>query len=143
VSPGNIVANLASRTIAKSQSHCPWQPTSQSALRLYLPQPWADDPARRAHAGVPDGVTFQTKPQIALVQIRAAIEAGVPTAAVLADAGYGVDTAFRDGITELGVAYVVGIQTSTILWSPGTEPVAAKTLERARAATLNATLPPQ
>lgn len=56
--------------------------------RLHLLQPWADDPARRTKAGVPDDVTFQTRPQIALAQTRAAIEAGVPTATVLADAGY-------------------------------------------------------
>ena len=75
---------------------------------------------------MPDDVTFQTRPQIALAQIRAAIEAGVPTATVLADAGYGVDTAFRDGITQLGLAYVVGIQTSTSLWPPGAEPLPPK-----------------
>jgi SRSO17 transposase len=68
--------------------------------RLYLPEPWANDPARRARAGVPDGVPFQTKPQIALAQIRAAHAAGVPRACVLADAGYGVDTEFRDGINR-------------------------------------------
>ena len=96
------------------------------AHRLYLPQPWADNPARRVQAGIPDDVAFQTKPQIALAQIRAAIEAGVTTATVLADAGYGVDTAFRDGITELGLAYIVGIQTSTSLWPPGTEPLPPK-----------------
>lgn len=96
------------------------------AHRLYLPQPWADDPARRAQAGIPDNVAFQTKPQIALAQIRAAIEAGVPKATLLADAGYGVDTAFRDGITGLGLAYVVGIQTSTSLWPPGAEPLPPK-----------------
>ena len=96
------------------------------AHRLYLPQPWADDPIRRARAGVPDEVVFQTKPQIALVHIRAAIQAGVPKAPVLADAGYGIDTAFRDGITELGLAYVVGIQSHTSLWPPGTGPLPPK-----------------
>ena len=96
------------------------------AHRLYLPQPWADDPIRRARAGVPDEVAFQTKPQIALAHIRAAVHAGVPTAPVLADAGYGIDTAFRDGITELGLAYVVGIQSHTSLWPPGTEPLPSK-----------------
>ena len=49
------------------------------AHRLYLPQPWADDALRRAKAGVPDDVAFQTKPQIALEQIRAAVTAGVPS----------------------------------------------------------------
>jgi SRSO17 transposase len=96
------------------------------AYRLYLPEAWADDPARRGRAGVPDDVVFQTKPQIALAQIRTALNAGVAPAMVLADAGYGVDTAFRDGITGLGLAYVVGIQSSTSLWPPGKEPLAPK-----------------
>ena len=93
------------------------------AHRLYLPQTWANDPARRTRAGVPDDVAFQTKPQIALAQISAAVAAGLPTATVLTDAGYGIDTAFRDGITELGLTYVVGIQSHTSLWPPGTEPL--------------------
>ena len=96
------------------------------AHRLYLPPAWTDEPARRARAGVPDDVAFQTKPQIALTQIRAAMAAGVPQATILADAGYGVDTAFRDGITALGLAYAVGIQSSTSLWPPGTQPLPAK-----------------
>src|ERR1700693_886388 len=62
------------------------------AHRLYLPQAWADDAQRRGRAGVPADVALQTKPQIALAQIRAALAAGVPSAPVLADAGYGVDT---------------------------------------------------
>jgi SRSO17 transposase len=96
------------------------------AYQLYLPQAWADDPARRRKAGVPDDIAFQTKPQIALGQMRAALLAGVPRAVVLADAGYGVDAAFRDGITELGLPYVVGIQSSTTLWPPGEAPLPPK-----------------
>src|SRR5881397_3856829 len=46
------------------------------AYRLYLPQEWADDPARRKTAGVPEEITFQTKPEIALDQLRTAAEAG-------------------------------------------------------------------
>jgi SRSO17 transposase len=96
------------------------------AYRLYLPQAWADDLDRRRKAGVPEEDAFQTKPQIALEQIRAARDAGLPPATVLADAGYGVDTEFRDGITELGLLYVVGIHSSSSLWAPGTAPLPPK-----------------
>ena len=96
------------------------------AHHLYLPAEWADDPARRGRAGVPDDVAFQTKPEIALDQIRAALAAGVPPAAVLADAAYGVDTVFRDGITGLGLTYSVGVQPLTPLWPPGTGPLPPK-----------------
>ena len=54
---------------------------------------WAVDEARRKAAGVPDDVTFQTKPKIALAQIRAALAAGVAPGVLLTDAGYGADGA--------------------------------------------------
>ncbi len=96
------------------------------AYRLYLPQDWSEDPDRRAAAGVPDDVIFQTKPQIALDQLRAARAAGIDATFVLADAGYGNDTDFRDGITEIGLPYAVGIQSATTLWPPGVEPLPPK-----------------
>ncbi len=96
------------------------------AWRLYLPQAWADDAERRAKAGVPEAVCFATKPQIALDQIAAAQADGIPPGIVLADAGYGVDTGFRDGITALGLAYVVGVQSSASLWPPGQAPLPVK-----------------
>ncbi len=96
------------------------------AWRLYLPEGWANDPDRRAKAGVPENVRFHTKPEIALDQIRTSLAAGVPSGVVLADAGYGVDTVFRSGLTGLGLPYVVGIQSSTSLWPPGTGPLPPK-----------------
>ena len=96
------------------------------AYRLYLPHEWCDDPARRTQAGIPDDIVFQTKPQIALDQLRGAVAAGINAAFVLADAGYGNDTDFRDGITEIGLPYAVGIQATTTLWPPGTEPLPPK-----------------
>lgn len=73
------------------------------ACRLYLPEAWTEDEARRKKAGVPDEIAFATKPQIALDQIGQAIEDGVPKGIVLADAGYGNDSGFRSGVTELGL----------------------------------------
>jgi SRSO17 transposase len=96
------------------------------AWRLYLPEGWANDPTRRAKAGVPEDVVFRTKPEIALDQIRTALSTGVPGGVVLADAGYGVDTAFRTGLTAMGLSYIVGIQSSTSLWPPGMEPLPPK-----------------
>jgi SRSO17 transposase len=96
------------------------------ALRLYLPETWADDAERRKKAGVPETITFQTKPLIALDQIGQAIKDGVPQGIVLADAGYGNDTSFRSGLTDLKLAYAVGIQGSTAVWMPGTEPLPAR-----------------
>src|SRR5919107_4633693 len=93
------------------------------AYRLYLPEGWADDPARRAMAGVPEEVAFATKPAIALEQIRRALADGVPPGVVLADAGYGIDTEFRTGLTALDLLYVVGVQASISLWPPGTGPL--------------------
>ena len=68
-------------------------------------------PSAARQAGVPEEVEFQTKPEIALEQIRQAMEAEVPVGVVLADAGYGNGTQFRTALTELGLQYVVGIES--------------------------------
>src|SRR5262245_5433448 len=70
------------------------------AWRLYLPEIWANDRQRRKQAGIPSDIGFETKPQIALKQIRKAVEDGIPTAPVLTDAAYGNDSQFRTTITE-------------------------------------------
>jgi len=79
------------------------------AYRLYLPQEWAEDAARREKAHVPEEITFKTKPQIALEQIRWACAAGVPRGVVLIDASYGSNSALRTGISALALSYVAGI----------------------------------
>lgn len=93
------------------------------SYRLYLPQDWAADPARRKKAGVPEDVAFATKPEIALAQIRAAVQAGMPQGVVLMDAGYGTETRLRTAITALGLSYIAGIQPHTSVWAPGTGPL--------------------
>ena len=72
---------------------------------------------------MPDGVRFQTKPQIALDQLRQALADEVDPAVVLADAAYGNDSGFRDEIEQLGLEYVVGVQSSTTVWKPGQGPL--------------------
>jgi SRSO17 transposase len=96
------------------------------AHRLYLPASWAQDAARRKKAGVPAGVVFETKPQIALGQIAKALEAGTPRGVVLADAGYGHDGGFRAGVSALGLTYGVGVLGALSVWPPGDEPLPAK-----------------
>lgn len=109
--------------VAVSLSVATWSSSLPIAYSLYLPEVWANDKRRRKEAGIPKEVQFQTKPQIALGQIRAAVEEKVPKGVVVADAGYGVDGAFRRGITELGLEYVVGVQSSMTVWKPGMNPL--------------------
>lgn len=95
-------------------------------FQLYLPKEWAEDAARREKAGVPEDIVFATKPQIALQQLKQLLADGLPPHAVLADAGYGVDTAFRQGVSDLGLAYMVGITSAVRVWPPGVEPLPPK-----------------
>ena len=96
------------------------------AWRLYLPETWAKDPERRRKARIPREVRFETKPQIALKQIRQAVEDDISPAPVLADAAYGNDSQFRSGVTALELNYVLGIQSSTTVWKPGQAPLPPK-----------------
>ena len=79
------------------------------ALRLYLPESWAKDAARRAKTAVPKDVSFQPKWRIALAEIARIREHGVRFGTVLADAGYGVCADFRQGLTEMNLRWAVGI----------------------------------
>jgi SRSO17 transposase len=79
------------------------------AWRLYLPEAWANDPARRKKAKIPESITFRTKMDIALDEIDRLIAAGVPDAPILADAGYGKSTEFREALTTRGKLYAVGV----------------------------------
>ena len=71
------------------------------------------DQARRHNAKIPGTIAFQTKPEIALEQIKAARMAGLPQGVVLMDAGYGNDTRLRTEIGTLGMSYVAGIGPNT------------------------------
>jgi SRSO17 transposase len=112
--------------VAVSLSVATWSSSLPIGYRLYLPKEWSEDGERRDKTEVPAEVEFQTKPEIALEQIRAAVAAKVPRGVVMADAAYGINTEFRDELTTLGLEYAVGVQSSMTVWEPGKQPLPAK-----------------
>jgi SRSO17 transposase len=102
---------LVSLTLANNEVPVP------IALRLYLPEIWAQDSERRRKACIPDNVGFQPKWKIALDEIRRVLAAGVSFGDVLADAGYGVCAAFRHGLSELGLTWAVGVSADQLVFA--------------------------
>ena len=92
------------------------------AYQLYLPKDWAADGVRRRKAGVPGTITFKTKPEIALDQLRWAVDSGLPRGVVVMDSGYGTDSDMRAAITALELQYVAGIQGNAKVWTHGRMP---------------------
>jgi SRSO17 transposase len=101
---------LVSVTLAKDDVPLP------IALRLYLPEAWANDSKRRAKVEVPDDIAFRPKWRIALDEVRRLNDAGVRFGTVLADAGYGVCAEFRRGLSDMGLHWAVGITSELTLY---------------------------
>ena len=122
--------------VAVSLSLCNDNASIPVAYRLYLNQEWASDKKRRKAAKVPTDISFQKKWQIALEQIRDAKKSGYPTAPVVADAGYGSTTEFREGLDALGLRYAVGVIKTTTVWTTNNRapkpPLPQKTMGRPR-----------
>jgi SRSO17 transposase len=98
---------------------------------IYLPREWCQDPERRLEAGIPDSVTFATKPQLAQRMLSRAREAGVPAAWVTGDSVYGKDRRLRMWLEEQEQPFVLGVACSEPLWAAterGPSPVRADQL---------------
>lgn len=79
--------------------------------RLYLPQAWADDRERCKKSGIPAGVAYQPKWQLALAMLRRVHTNGL-SGTVLADSLFGTVTEFRQQLAAEGWTYCVGIDST-------------------------------
>jgi SRSO17 transposase len=84
--------------------------------RLYLPESWANDPQRRAEAGIPEDLRFRKKWELAVEMIDEARGWELTDRIVVADAGYGDATAFREELEKRKLRYAVGVQSNTGVW---------------------------
>lgn len=116
------VGKTANCQVAVSVSLASEKASVPVAWRLYLPKSWCEDRQRCAEVGVPEDIKFSTKAEIALEQLQQCCEREMPRGIVLADAGYGNDHAFREGLDKLMLSYVVGIKGNTSVWGPGVKP---------------------
>lgn len=96
-----------SLTVATEHAHLPVD------MQLYMPQSWADDPARRERAKIPGELEYRPKWQIAVEMFENALAAGIPLGVVLADADYGNKSEFRERLEALGLEYAVAVQKTT------------------------------
>ncbi|MFJ1616156.1 IS701 family transposase [Streptomyces sp. NPDC088251] len=78
--------------------------------RLFVPQEWQDDAGRRARAGMPEEVRHREKWRLALDLIDEAISWGLAPQVIVADAGYGQNNAFRQGLADRGLDFVVAVR---------------------------------
>ena len=88
--------------------------------RLYLPEEWCDELARRRKAKIPDEIVFETKPQLAGNLCEQAAGWQLPAAPILADTAYGDDAGFRTRLAELELEYVVAVRAETSVYGPET-----------------------
>jgi SRSO17 transposase len=95
--------------IAVSVHHVGEQGNAPLGWRLYLPESWTKDAERRKEAGIPEELVFRKKWELALDIIDQIRDWGLPDQVVLADAGYGDGTEFREELEKRGLAYAVGV----------------------------------
>jgi len=86
---------------------------------LYLPREWTDDPLRLSEAGVPKGVGFATKGELAKAMLGRAFEAGVPARWIVADTVYGMTRGLRGWLEKRERSYVLAVTSSKGVYHEG------------------------
>jgi SRSO17 transposase len=110
---------------------------------LYLPEEWANDPERRAAAGVPEKVAFTNKVELAKRMLERAFEAGVPARWVLADSFYGRSHEFRAWLEKRGRAYAVMVPKTNAVPLRGGKKKIEQLAERLGEDAYSEVLPPE
>jgi len=95
--------------------------------RLYLPESWAPDAARRTEAAVPEAVVFLTKPALAWAMLEHAWALGMPGRWVTGDTVYGQDPTLRARLDRIAPTchYVLAVPSTTPVWTEQAPPAAA------------------
>jgi len=109
---------LVSVNAASDRASCPL------GWRLFIPESWDQDEVRRARARIPEEVRHVPKWQLALQIIDQLIAWGLPRRVVQADGGYGDNTAFRVGLEDRDLEYVVQVKGVTSAQPADAVPVA-------------------
>jgi SRSO17 transposase len=86
---------------------------------LYLPEEWTDDPWRLSEAGVPEGVGFATKGELAKRMLKRAFEEDVPARWIVADTVYGMTRGLRGWLEERQRSYVLAVTSSKSVYHEG------------------------
>lgn len=100
--------------------------------RLFVPDEWMQDAKRCQSVGIPSWVVGKRKWEIALDLLDHALAAGAAKRVVLADAGYGEATEFRQGLVTRQLTYLVGVSGVPTIWVPGEVPSIASRKNGAR-----------
>ena len=83
---------------------------------LYIPEKsWFGDPDRCAEAGIPENLTFSTRPKQVEAMIKRALAAGTPFAWFTADEEFGQNPALREFLEENSISYVMAIPKNTMV----------------------------
>ena len=117
---------LVSVNTASDRASCPLQ------WRLFVPESWDEDEDRRRRARIPEKVRHIPKWQLALEIIDQLLEWGLKRRVVQADGGYGDITAFRAGLEERDLEYVVQVKGVTSAQPADAVPVAPECQGRGR-----------